>query len=343
MTVMSNNIPDDKHIALAADILKYMPGPMTVGRLRDEIVKRLDVSFDEALAIIRALKQKDLLRSDKSARGQELARREKELHLDMLERIVGLTEVKDEVRRIASLAWADRQRRKMGTNVPDVSYHIVLSGNPGTGKTTVARILGDIFKGLGILSSGHLVEADRSSLISQYVGETALKTNELIDSALGGILFIDEAYSLMYDSNSSFAKEAVATLIKRMEDDRNDLVVILAGYTDEMEELLDSNPGLKSRFKTHIKFPDYNASELTEIFIRMVLDNGFQIEKKAVEKVCSIFARKLAEEDRRTFGNGRYARNLFETTLSAQAMRLMGTASPNRTDLTLIKECDIKA
>lgn len=335
-------IPDEHILAQAADILKEMPGPMTKGHLRDEIVRRLDVSYDEAMAVISVLMKRDLLRSDRTDRGKELARREKELHLDLLDSVVGLTGVKDEVRRIAGLAWADRQRRRLGVDVPDISYHMVLSGNPGTGKTTVARILGQIFRELGILSSGHLVEADRSALVSHYVGDTALKTNALVDSAMGGILFIDEAYSLMYgNESSSFADEAVATLLKRMEDNRDDLVVILAGYTDEMEAFLESNPGLKSRFRTHLKFPDYNPSELTEIFIRQVLGNGMQVENRALARVKAVVTAKLSSADRRTFGNGRYARNLFESALSSQAIRLMGAPNVTKRDLMILRECDI--
>lgn len=332
---------DERAITQAAAILREMPGPMTKGRFRDEIVKRLDVSYDDALAIINVLLRRDLIRKDRTERGRDLSRREKELHLDLLDDVVGLTDVKDEVRRIASLAWADQQRRKLGLQVPQKSYHMVLTGNPGTGKTTVARILGRIFKELGLLSIGHLVEADRSALVSKYIGDTALKTNELIDSALGGILFIDEAYSLMYGGDSSFSEEAVATLIKRMEDDRDDLIVILAGYTEEMECFLDSNPGIRSRFKTRLDFPDYNSSELTEIFIRLVLDNGFKIEKQAVAKAASVFKQEIETGYKRTFGNGRYARNLFESALSAQAVRLLGTANVTKDDLTLIRESDI--
>lgn len=180
-------------------------------------------------------------------------------HLDDL---IGLNLVKEEIATLVNYIKMKQMRDEMSLKSPDVSYHCVFLGNPGTGKTTVARIIADIYRELGILKRGHLVETDRSGLVAEYVGQTAVKTNQMIDKALDGVLFIDEAYSLVQGSSEDYGSEAIATLLKRMEDDRDRLVVILAGYTNEMEVFINSNPGLRSRFNRYIHFEDYSAEEL---------------------------------------------------------------------------------
>lgn len=242
-------------------------------------------------------------------------------NIEKLTSLIGLESVKSEVRTLANFVVIQNERADRGLKTSDVSYHCVFTGNPGTGKTTVARILAGIYKDLGILKKGHLVETDRSGLVAEYVGQTAVKTNQIIDSALDGVLFIDEAYSLISDSGVDYGKEAVATLLKRMEDDRERLVVILAGYTNEMAAFINSNPGLQSRFTRYIEFQDYSAEELLQIYQKNLKDYDYQIDDDAFKKLKNIIDNAVANKDR-NFGNARYVRNLFERTLQNQANRL---------------------
>lgn len=238
-----------------------------------------------------------------------------------LQNLIGLSSVKKEVETLADYVRIQKARQRKGMKVTPVSYHCVFTGNPGTGKTTVARILARIYKDLGVVSEGHLVETDRSGLIAEYVGQTAVKTNKVIDKALGGVLFIDEAYSLLGGGQEDYGKEAVATLLKRMEDDRDRLVVVLAGYTREMKEFIDSNPGLQSRFSRYIEFPDYNADELYQIFQKQLERFEYTISPEAAAAVKDRFTYQVAHKDA-NFGNARFARNFFERTLQRQATRL---------------------
>ena len=245
-----------------------------------------------------------------------------------LESLIGLTSVKAEVTSLANYIKIQKMRQEKGMKTPPVSYHCVFTGNPGTGKTTVARIVAQIYQELGILKKGHLVETDRSGLVAEYVGQTAVKTNKIIDSALDGVLFIDEAYSLVDGGQSDYGKEAISTLLKRMEDDRNRLVVILAGYTNDMKRFIDSNPGLQSRFNRYIEFPDYTADELLQIFEFNLKNNEYCISNEARTALSEYLQKCVNEKDER-FGNGRFVRNLFEKTIERQANRL--SQAPNLT------------
>jgi SpoVK/Ycf46/Vps4 family AAA+-type ATPase len=217
---------------------------------------------------------------------------------------------------------------------------MVFVGPPGTGKTTIARLLGAIFHSLGLLSKGHLTEVDRAELVAGYVGQTAIKTDAVVRSALGGVLFIDEAYSLApEEAGQDFGNEAIETLLKLMEDHREDLVVIAAGYRDRMETFLESNPGLRSRFTRFIDFPDYTPAELTQIFTGMAKEEGYNLAPGALESVKAIVTREY-EGRSQTFGNARLVRNLFERSLTSQANRLVA-AVPTREDLCLLVESDI--
>lgn len=238
-----------------------------------------------------------------------------------LKSLIGLESVKKEVETLSNFIKIQQTREAKGLKTSSVSYHCVFTGNPGTGKTTVARILAKIYKKLGVVSKGHLVETDRAGLVAEYVGQTAVKTNKIIDSALDGVLFIDEAYSLVSKSESDYGKEAIATLLKRMEDDRNRLIVILAGYTNEMKEFIDTNPGLQSRFNRYIEFPDYNENELLQIFMRSVEQYEYTMSNEAVEGLKNYLKMQVANKDK-NFGNGRLVRNIFEKTLERQANRL---------------------
>ncbi len=251
-----------------------------------------------------------------------------------LNALVGLTSVKQEVITFRNFLKIQNERRKKGLSVPPTSYHLVFSGNPGTGKTTIARIMAQILKSLGVISGGHLVEASRSDLVAGYMGQTAIKTNKVIDSALNGVLFIDEAYTLSRSSENDFGQEAIDTLLKRMEDDRDRLVMIIAGYTDEIKNFVGSNPGLASRFNRYINFPDYSESELEEIFKLLVDKYDYVLNDSARVALQQTIAKAVAEKDAEAFeagtvagksshfGNGRYVRNLFEKTIERQANRL---------------------
>ena len=238
-----------------------------------------------------------------------------------LDSLVGLEEVKSEVRKIVNLAKVNEARRAQGLKVPPMTYHMVFTGNPGTGKTTVARIVARAFRALGIAKTGQLVETDRSGLVGRYEGETAVKTNAKIDEAIGGILFVDEAYQLVSGENDDYGKEAIATLLNRMEDDRDRLIVIAAGYTDEMRDFLDANSGLRSRFPRMIEFADYTAPELAAIFRSMAKKNEFALAPDLDAGLDAAIAKLTAKRDR-TFGNARFVRQLFEDATARQATRL---------------------
>jgi len=253
--------------------------------------------------------------------------------------LVGLTTVKEDVESLRNLIKIQALRAEQGLPNSPVSYHCVFTGNPGTGKTTVARIVAGVYKELGLLKKGHLVETDRSGLVGEYVGQTAPKTNAKIDEALDGVLFIDEAYSLLGGEND-YGAEAIATLLKRMEDDRKRLVVILAGYTDEIKGFIDSNPGLQSRFNRYIHFCDYSSEELMDIFKLNLKKSHYKIKRDAFELLQYKINETVAHKDK-NFGNARYVRNIFERIIQNQANRLARLSSIDSSELSLITRDDI--
>lgn len=253
--------------------------------------------------------------------------------------LIGLGTVKTEVESLRNLIKIQAMRAQQGLPNTDMSYHMVFTGNPGTGKTTVARIVAGIYKEIGILKKGHLVETDRAGLVAEYVGQTAPKTNAKIDEALDGVLFIDEAYTLVGEG-SDYGSEAIATLLKRMEDDRNRLVVILAGYTNEIKEFIDSNPGLQSRFNRYIEFEDYKAEELVEIFRSNLKKAKYKINRDAFEWLQQYISYKVAKKDE-NFGNARFIRNTFEKVVQNQADRLARQSSISNDELTIITIDDV--
>ena len=267
----------------------------------------------------------------------EMPRPTVEEALAELDELVGLTSVKEEVHKMASLMQVAQQRKAAGLKVANVSYHCVFTGNPGTGKTTVARIMAKIYNALGILEKGHLVETDAGGLLGSHVGETAEKTSKLVDSALGGVLFIDEAYML---ADSGYGKEAIATLLKRMEDDRDHLVVILAGYTNEMREMLELNPGVKSRINRYIEFPDYTNEELCAIFRMQAKKNQYTLSPELEEQLDKAMAKWTRHRDKQ-FGNARFVRNLFEKAVEQQALRLAEMTNITAEQLATLEPQDL--
>ena len=257
-----------------------------------------------------------------------------------LDGLTGMKSVKDEVRRLVATCRANKMREAQGVEAVPMSYNFVFTGNPGTGKTTVARIMARAFRALGILDRGHLVETDRSGLVAAYSGQTELKTNRLIDSAVGGILFIDEAYTLNQGQNDTYGAEAVATLLKRMEDERGRMVVIVAGYKDEMKRFFASNSGLESRFNRAIDFPDFSAGELAEIFRQTARKNKYVLSPD-VEKYLGGFIALMTEDRDKNFGNGRWVRNLFEKTVERQSLRVVELKNPSAEELVTIRMKDV--
>lgn len=262
--------------------------------------------------------------------------------LNELNGYIGLTKVKTEVENLVNLVKVQKMRREHDLPTPKMSLHIVFTGNPGTGKTMIARVMARIYKTLGILSKGQLIEVDRSGLVAGYVGQTATKTQEVIDKALGGVLFIDEAYALTYHKEGNdFGQEAVDTLLKAMEDHRDDLIVIVAGYNGLMEEFIHSNPGLESRFNRFIHFDDYTFDEMMAIFNMRCEQGGYKLNENASDEVGAFI--KKQNVDPITFGNARGVRNLFEQVLVAQCNRVVNLTEVTREALMEITEEDVNA
>ena len=260
-----------------------------------------------------------------------------------LDDLIGLESVKQEVRSLANFVKLQKQREAQGLKSAKVSYHLVFYGSPGTGKTTVARIVGRIYKDLGVLKKGHTVETDRAGLCGEYVGKTGPKTDTVISKALDGVLFIDEAYSLVPEggAGNDYGQEAISTILKRMEDYRDRLVVIVAGYKDEMQRFIDSNPGLQSRFNRYIDFPDYSSGELTDIFKMYMKKNQYTLAPNAEEYLKEQFEYAVAHKDC-NFGNARFARNVFEKSIQQQANRLAGQTNLDKGRLSELTVEDLQ-
>ncbi|WP_367882334.1 AAA family ATPase [Rathayibacter oskolensis] len=252
-----------------------------------------------------------------------------------LDALIGLDRVKSEIKRQTQLLRIDTLRQAAGLTTPTLTRHLVFTGNPGTGKTTVARLVSRIYRALGILSKGVLVEVDRSELVAGYLGQTSMKTAEVIAKARGGVLFIDEAYALALDQ---YGAEAITTLVKDMEDHRGDLVVIVAGYSGPMQGFLDTNPGLASRFSTTIDFADYSDDELSAIFARLASSADFEPTPEALAAFAELAA---AQERTEAFGNGRWVRNVLDASIARHAWRLRDTEEPTLDDLRILQPEDV--
>ena len=256
-----------------------------------------------------------------------------------LENLVGLSSIKEDVTKLINFVKIQQLRKTNGLKLVPMSLHLVFTGNPGTGKTTVARILAQLYKEIGVLKTGQIVEVDRSDLVAGYVGQTALKTEKKIEEAIGGILFIDEAYTLAKEGND-FGQEAIDTLLKEMEDRRDEFIVIVAGYNDPMKKFIDSNPGLKSRFNKFFEFPDYSSEELVEIFNKMLEKYDFSITDSAMEDVKKTIE-EMYQKKSMDFANARDIRNYFEQIITRQATRISFIEDPSKNEIMTIVQDDV--
>ncbi|WP_100402990.1 stage V sporulation protein K [Bacillus sp. FJAT-42315] len=257
-----------------------------------------------------------------------------------LDALIGLDELKKMIREIYAWIYINRKREASGLKSGSQVLHMMFKGNPGTGKTTVARIIGRLFFEMKVLSKGHLIEAERADLVGEYIGHTAQKTRDLIKKAMGGILFIDEAYSLGRGGEKDFGKEAIDTLVKHMEDKQNDFILILAGYPKEMDHFFTLNPGLESRFPFVFQFPDYEPDQLMEIAEKITAEKQYQLSPEAKIKMREHFM-FIKEKNPSSFSNGRYVRNLIEKAMRSHAVRLLKESNYHYQDLMLIRSCDI--
>ncbi len=260
--------------------------------------------------------------------------------MNELNSLIGLEEVKSDVSQLVNFLKVQQMRQAKGLSTPAISRHLVFYGNPGTGKTTVARLISQIYRSLGILSRGHLIETSRAGLVAGYIGQTAIKVQEVVNKALGGVLFIDEAYTLSSGGSQDYGLEAIETLLKMMEDHRDDLIIVVAGYTEKMDGFLSSNPGLMSRFNKRLNFKDYSPLQLVEIFKLFCSQAHFSLSHTANQKLIEVFSVLFSRRDE-TFGNGRLARNIFEETISNQANRIISIAQVDERTLSTIEAEDL--
>ncbi|MBR5381246.1 MAG: AAA family ATPase [Oscillospiraceae bacterium] len=310
----------------------------------EELLTSMSVADDAAKKLLKETAKNPMLSEDAPKTKAEESPETPNLDelLAQLDELVGLEKVKENVRSLINLVKVRKLREEHGLPVPPISLHLVFMGNPGTGKTTVARLIAQLYHAIGVLPKGQLVEVDRSGLVAGYVGQTAVKTSEVIKSALGGVLFIDEAYALTSaEGTNDFGHEAVETILKAMEDHRNDLVVIVAGYDELMEKFISSNPGLESRFNRYFVFEDYNGEQLYAILQSMCRKNQYELAEDAAEYAKKLLS-DLYEQRDENFGNARDVRNLFENIVTVHSNRVAQLAEPTKEDLTIVVREDVE-
>lgn len=332
-----------RNILLAAETLLKL-AKVSKGTLRSQRLKRA-TDLMELAQKISLNQQKETSSSateddDCTVEGSEIEKISLDESLYRLNALIGLSSVKTQIKDWVEQIKVFKIRKDSGLSVPPMSYHLVFTGNPGTGKTTIARLIAQIYNALGITQTTNFVEVDRADLVAGYVGQTAIKTKEAINKARGGVLFIDEAYTLANKGNNDFGQEAIDTLLKIMEDSREDIVVIAAGYENLMEKFINSNPGLKSRFKTFIKFDDYVPDELYKIFMGYCKSEEYTVEASAQKMLMKLIT-NIYNNRSEDFGNGREVRNLFEKIVTKQSKRVAAIACPTKNDLMEIKMEDL--
>ncbi len=304
-------------------------------------VERGELSPARAISLIGAMESGSAPGAGRAPDPALIQQRRVEEILQELDELIGLQKIKRLVREIRAFIEIQKRRAQLGLATEPMVLHMIFRGNPGTGKTTVARILGRLFAEMGVLQRGHLVEVERADLVGEYIGHTAQRTREQIKKALGGILFIDEAYSLARGGEKDFGKEAIDTLVKAMEDHKDNLVLILAGYQREMRLFLETNPGLRSRFPIHIDFPDFSLDELLAIADLMLERRQYRLSPAARQALARLLEQRTgpAQEN---LGNARMVRNLIERAIRRQATRLVRRSSLTREELMLIEEEDLR-
>lgn len=336
ITKYAVNITEDKNEAAALAMLRKISLIVEDAKYSNE-VKKVAASLKESLIKYYGyLKVSEICCKDKT---EDDNRTLPEL-LNELNGLVGLKNVKEKVNDLIVYQKVQKLRRDNNLHTAKSTLHLAFTGNPGTGKTTVARIVGRIYKQIGLLSKGHFVEVSRTDLIAGYQGQTALKVKKVIEKARGGVLFIDEAYSITENDNSdSYGRECLTELTKALEDYREDLVVIVAGYTEPMNKFFSSNPGLKSRFNTFIEFEDYNASELEEILEKMCKYNDYVLSNSAKRDIKCYFENQIKDKDE-SFANGRMVRNIYDDLVLNHAKRVINIEKPNIDVLSIITDKD---
>lgn len=339
ITKLANSIIDNNSNTSTILLLKKISEVVNNNKYRIEvkrIAKLLNSSLIEYYGYITL---KKICKSDTEV--VENSKNLTELLTD-LNSLVGLEKVKSEVNDLIIYQKVQKMRKENNLNSTKNTLHLAFTGNPGTGKTTVARIVGRIYKQIGLLSKGHFIEVSRTDLIAGYQGQTAIKVKNLIEKAKGGVLFIDEAYSITENEHSdSYGRECITELTKALEDYRDDLVVIVAGYTEPMDKFFNSNPGLKSRFNTFIEFENYKPEELSEILIRICKKNDYLLSKEVMEDINLFFEREISKKDK-NFANGRLARNIYDNLVMNHAKRVIQLENISKNDLSLITSSDFK-
>lgn len=324
----------------ARELLGNMDSIIDVEEVRKKQQKKPVVSEKDEKKEEEPPKETPSGQDDANQAAEEKPQEPEEDPMEKLDQLIGLTSIKHDVKELTDFVWIQKLRKEEGLKSVPVSLHLVFTGNPGTGKTTVARILAALYKQIGVLSRGQLIEVDRSGLVAGYVGQTAIKTQEKIQEAMGGVLFIDEAYALA-QKDDAFSQEAIDTILKAMEDNRDDFVVIVAGYTAPMEKFINSNPGLKSRFNKYIEFPDYTVEELEGIFDMNCKKYDYVVEEDARAQIRELIKlRKLTRQE--NFANAREVRNIFEEMITNQARRVAGMENPTHEDMMTLTLEDLR-
>ena len=315
-------------------INKFRKGEISISEAFEYLTNNSNYKLEKEISntVIKKTSREDLQNINKQEKLNNLLRE--------LDKLVGLEKIKEIIKEYLAFVKVQKLREQYNLKTEQVVMHMIFKGNPGTGKTTVARIIGKIFKEIGFLLNGDLIEAERSDLVGEYIGHTAQKTKKVIDNALGGVLFIDEAYALARGGEKDFGKEAIDTMVKAMEDYKDKIIIILAGYRNEMNSFLECNPGLRSRFAIQLDFPDYSIEQLVKIAEIMYQEREYVLDSESKHYIYRVITKKRNKEGLNN-GNARMIRNLVERSIRHQAKRLINNGKINRDNLLYIKKADL--